>query len=194
MPKRFCVFCGSSSGARPEYTAAAQALAQHLVHKNISIVYGGGRTGLMGTLADAALTAGGRVIGIIPQALVAKEVAHRGLSDLRIVSSMHERKAQMAELADGFIAMPGGYGTFEEFCEILTWKQLGLVTKPFGLLNVAGYYDSILAMFDHAVSEQLLKPAHRDFVLADTDPERLIQRMVQYEAPPEDKWITARET
>jgi uncharacterized protein (TIGR00730 family) len=194
MRKRFCVFCGSSSGVRPEYTAAAQVLAQHLVVNEISIVYGGGRTGLMGTLADAALAAGGEVIGIIPQALVEKEVAHHGLSDLRIVDSMHQRKAQMAELADGFIAMPGGYGTFEEFCEILTWKQLGLVTKPFGLLNVAGYYDSMLAMFDHAVGEQLLKPAHRDFVLADTDPERLIRRMLGYEAPAEEKWITARET
>jgi len=194
MAKRFCVFCGSSPGSKPAYIANAQAMAQALVANGISIVYGGGRTGLMGALADAALAAGGEVIGVIPHALVEKEVAHHGLSSLRVVGSMHERKAQMAELADGFIAMPGGYGTFEEFCEILTWKQLGLVTKPFGLLNGEGYYDSLLSLFDHAVAERFVKPVHRDFVIADTDPGSLIQRMLQYAAPPEDKWITARET
>ena len=194
MGRRFCVFCGSSAGGRPEYAVAAEAMGRELVARGISLVYGGGRTGLMGVLADAALAAGGEVIGVIPHALVAKEVAHRGLADLRVVGSMHERKALMAELADGFIAMPGGYGTFEEFCEILTWKQLGLVTKPFGLLNVAGYYDSLLGLFDHAVTERFLKASHRDFVIADTDPGALVTRMLEYTAPREEKWITSFET
>ncbi len=189
MFQRICVFCGSSSGARPSYAAAATALGRHLAAQRIGIVYGGANRGLMGRLADAALEAGGEVIGIMPRALVEKEVSHAGLSDLRIVGSMHERKAQMAELADAFIALPGGYGTFEEFCEVLTWTQLGLQRKPCGLLNVEGYYDPLLALFDHAVQEQFLQPLHRQFVLSGSEPELLVRRLLESEPPILDKWI-----
>ena len=153
-------------------------MAKLLVAKGISIVYGGSKVGLMGALADAALDAGGDVIGVIPRALIAKEVAHRRLSDLRVTESMHERKALMAELSDAFIALPGGYGTFEEFCEVLTWTQLGLQQKPCGILNVEGYYDHLLRLFDHALAEQFLKPAHRQMVVADADPESLLRRLL----------------
>jgi len=159
--KRICVFCGSSPGIRPAYAAVATQLAGSLAAHGLTIVYGGGNLGLMGILADAALQAGGQVIGVIPRALASKERAHHGLTELRVVGSMHERKALMAELSDGFIAMPGGYGTFEEFCEILTWTQLGLQQKPCGLLNVEGFYDHLLNLFDHAVAEQFVKPDHR---------------------------------
>jgi uncharacterized protein (TIGR00730 family) len=147
----------------------------------------------MGALADAALEAGGEVIGIIPRSLVDKEVAHARLSDLRVVSSMHERKALMAELADAFIALPGGYGTFDEFCEVLTWTQLGLQRKPCGILNVDGYYDRLLALFDHAVAEGFLKPVHRRMVVSDHDPESLIDRLLEYEVPVANKWIDVKE-
>jgi uncharacterized protein (TIGR00730 family) len=189
MRKRFCIFCGSSVGNRPSYASAAVSLAAQLVSQKISIVYGGGRVGLMGALADAALERGGEVIGVIPRALVQKEIAHQRLTDLSIVESMHERKALMAELADAFIALPGGYGTFEEFCEILTWTQLGLQQKPCGILNVDGYYDPLLALFDHAVQEDFLKLEHRRLVLADRSAESLVRRMVQYEMPHVEKWI-----
>jgi uncharacterized protein (TIGR00730 family) len=191
MALRICVFCGSSSGTRPSYAAAAALVARCLVARKISIVYGGGRIGLMGTLADAAIEAGGEVIGVIPRSLVEKEVAHGRLPDLRIVGSMHERKAQMAELSDAFIALPGGYGTFEEFCEILTWSQLGLQRKPCGILNVDGYYDRLLGLFDHAVTEGFLKPVHRRMVVSDTDPESLIERLLEYNEPHVDKWLDA---
>lgn len=195
MPvKRVCVFCGSSPGARPEYADAARVLARYLVKKDIAIVYGGGHVGLMGILSDTARTAGGEVIGVIPHGLMFKEVADLKLKDLRVVDSMHERKALMADLSDAFIAMPGGYGTFEEFCEILTWSQLGIHRKPCGLLNVAGYYDSLLAMFDHAASEQFIKPVHRQMLIADTTPEPLVDRLLTYEVPLVDKWIGRRET
>jgi hypothetical protein len=153
------------------------------------MVYGGSRVGLMGLLADEALAAGGEVIGVIPRALVAKEVAHLGLSDLRVVDSMHERKALMAELADAFIALPGGFGTFDEFCEILTWTQLGLQRGPCGLLNVDGYYDHLLAMFDHAEREGFIKTEHRRMVLAEDRAESLVTRLLQYATPIVDKWI-----
>jgi uncharacterized protein (TIGR00730 family) len=194
MSKRICVFCGSSRGTRPGYTAAATSLARHLASRNIGIVYGGGRVGLMGALADAALEAGGHVIGVIPQSLADKELAHTGLSDLRVVGSMHERKALMADLADAFIALPGGYGTFEEFCEVLTWTQLGLHRKPCGILNVEGYYDALLTLFDHAVAEQFVSPAHRQMVLSDADPESLVRSMLDYNLPLVDKWIARSET
>jgi len=193
MAKRICVFCGSSSGARPSYAAAATALAQYLAANKIGVVYGGGRVGLMGILANAALEAGGEVIGVIPQSLVAKEVSHGGLSDLRVVGSMHERKALMAELSDAFIALPGGYGTFEEFCEMLTWTQLGLHRKPCGILNVEGYYDPLLELFDRAVAEQFVKPVHRRMVIADRCPESLVARLLEYEPPAVDKWIDLKE-
>jgi len=193
MAKRICVFCGSSAGERPSYRASAIALARHLVASKIGVVYGGGRVGLMGTLADATLAAGGEVIGVIPQSLVAREVSHRGLSDLRVVGSMHERKALMAELSDAFIALPGGYGTFEEFCEMLTWTQLGLHRKPCGILNVEGYYDPLLALFDHAVAEQFVKPVHRRMVIAESDPESLVARLLEYDPPAVNKWIDLKE-
>jgi uncharacterized protein (TIGR00730 family) len=193
MARRFCVFCGSSSGARESYAAAATSLARHLVANRITIVYGGSQVGLMGKLADAALAAGGEVIGIMPRALVEREVSHPGLSDLRIVGSMHQRKAQMAELSDAFIALPGGYGTLEEFCEVLTWTQLGLHRKPCGILNTEGYYDPLLSLFDRAVTEQFLKPGHRDIVISDSRPESLVSRLLEYEPPLVDKWIDRKQ-
>src|SRR5664280_450787 len=149
--KRIAVYCGSNIGTRPEYGAAAQELGTVLAREKIGLVYGGGCVGLMGIVADAALKNGGHVIGVIPQSLVIKEVVHEKLPDLRVVKTMHERKALMVELADGFIALPGGYGTFEEFCEVLAWSQLGYHQKPFGLLDVAGFYRPLLQFFDHAV-------------------------------------------
>jgi len=194
MIKRVCVFCGSSPGARPAYAVAAAALAQCLVARGLTIVYGGGNVGLMGVLADKARAAGGEVIGIIPRSLVAKEVAYTELHDLRIVESMHERKALMADLADAFIAMPGGYGTFEEFCEILTWTQLGLQRKPCGILNVEGYYNHLLQMFDHAVREQFVKPVHRHMFIAEADPESLLERLLAFQPPDVGKWLVREET
>jgi len=192
--KRICVFCGSSPGIRPAYAAVATQLAGSLAAHGLTIVYGGGNLGLMGILADAALQAGGQVIGVIPRALASKERAHHGLTELRVVGSMHERKALMAELSDGFIAMPGGYGTFEEFCEILTWTQLGLQQKPCGLLNVEGFYDHLLNLFDHAVAEQFVKPDHRRMVLDDTGPEALLTKMLAWSPPVLDKWILPQQT
>ena len=192
--QRVCVFCASSFGVRAEYRAAAQELGAMLAGQGIEIVYGGAKVGLMGAVADAALAAGGRVIGVIPEALMLKEIAHVGLTELKIVPSMHERKALMASLADGFIALPGGFGTFEEFCEVLTWAQLGLHEKPCGLLNVSGYYDHLLGMFDHAMDEKLLKLENRQIVLASDDAGRLLEMMRGYRAKPVQKWITAQET
>ena len=189
MIRRMCVFCGSSSGARESYAAAATSLARHLVANKIAIVYGGGKVGLMGRLADAPLEAGGEVIGVMPRTLVEKEIAHSRLSDLHVVGSMHERKAQMAELSDAFIALPGGYGTFEEFCEVLTWTQLGLQRKPCGILNIDGYYDRLLSLFDHAVAEKFVNPVHRRIVLSDHRPDWLVSRLLEYEPPLMDKWI-----
>ena len=165
-----------------------------LAERGIGLVYGGGKVGLMGKLADAALSAGGRAMGVIPQALLIKEIGHEHLTELKIVNSMHERKALMAELADGFIALPGGFGTLDEFCEILTWAQLGLHHKPCGLLNVNGYYDHFSRFLDHAVDEQFLRPLHRAMVIADHDPEMLLERMMEYEAPVTGKWIDRSET
>lgn len=177
--KRICVFCGSSSGRSGRYTIAAAGLAKQIVKRGVGIVYGGSNCGLMATLANTALAAGGDVIGVIPQSMVVKEIAHTGLTELRIVNSMHERKALMADLSDAFIAMPGGYGTLDEFCEILTWAQLGLHNKPCGILNVAGYYDHLLAAFDHAVAEGFLKPKNRELIISDDDPELLITRLLR---------------
>jgi uncharacterized protein (TIGR00730 family) len=179
MLRRICIFCGSSSGARPEYRAAAEWIAIELARRNVGIVFGGGRVGLMGVVADTALAHGAHVIGVIPSALVAREIAHRGLPDLRIVASMHKRKALMATLSDAFIALPGGFGTFEEFCEVVTWTQLGLHGKPCGLLNVAGYYDGLVAQLDRAVSDGFIRPENRQIVLADSDPAALIERLME---------------
>ena len=163
------MFCGSSAGQRPEYAGAAGQLGTYLGREGIKLVYGGGRNGLMGIVADAALGAGGEVIGVMPQPLVDKEVSHRGLTELRVVSTMHERKIMMADLADAFIVLPGGYGTFDEFREILTWSQLLFHSKPCGLWNVNGYWRHLIAMFDHATAEGFLRPQHRALpVFADT--------------------------
>ena len=190
--RRVCVFCGSNAGARSEYAEAARALAAVLVERKLGIVYGGGNVGLMGVLADAALERGGEVIGVIPRTLVDKEVAHRGVTELLIVETMHERKALMNDLSDAFIALPGGFGTLDEFFEVLTWSQLGFHGKPCALLNVAGYYDRMLAMLDHAVTERLLRPAHRELVIADTDPSRLLQRLGAFPPAPKGKWDDAK--
>jgi uncharacterized protein (TIGR00730 family) len=179
MLRRVCIFCGSSTGARPEYRAAAKEVAFQLAKRNVGIVFGGGCVGLMGVVADAALAQGAHVIGVIPSAMVARELAHRGLPDLRVVASMHERKALMANLSDAFIALPGGFGTFEEFCEVVTWTQLGLHRKPCGLLNVAGYYDPLVDLFDRAVADGFVRPENRRIVVADSDPVALIERLVE---------------
>ncbi|HEU0012415.1 MAG TPA: TIGR00730 family Rossman fold protein [Longimicrobium sp.] len=186
---RVCVFCGSSPGARESYAEAARAMGRALVERGLGLVYGGGRVGLMGIVADTVLEAGGSVVGVIPHALMAREVGHRGLTELRIVHSMHERKALMADLADGFVALPGGFGTFEEFCEVLTWSQLGIHPKPCALLNVDGYYDALLVLFEHAEREGFVRPAHRAMVLTETDPGRLLERMDAFLAPVTSKWI-----
>jgi len=178
--KRVCVFCGANAGTRAEYGLAAQGLAGVLARRGLGLVYGGGNVGLMGTLADSMLQAGGEVIGVIPQHLVAKEVAHRGVTKLHIVDTMHQRKAMMNELSDAFIALPGGYGTLEELFEILTWSQLGIHGKPSGLLNVSGYYDGLLAMLDHAVDEGFLRPPYRELVMAETDADTLVQRLASF--------------
>jgi uncharacterized protein (TIGR00730 family) len=192
--KRVCVFCGSSPGARPEYVEAAQQFGRVLAQRGLGLVYGGGHVGLMGAVADAALAVGGEVIGVLPRALFAREIGHSGLTELRVVGSMHERKALMVELADAFVMLPGGFGTFEEFCEVLTWAQLGLHRNPCGLLNVAGYYDTLIALFDHAVAERFVRPEHRALVLEDTDPERLLDRLATAHVPALDKWLDRDQT
>jgi uncharacterized protein (TIGR00730 family) len=174
---RVCVFCGSFTGTRAVYRAQAEAVGRRLASAGITVVYGGGKVGLMGAVADAALAAGGRVVGVIPQRLADREVAHGGLTELHVVSSMHERKTLMAGLADAFIALPGGYGTFEEFWEAVTWTQLGIHRKPCGLLNVEGFYDPMLAQIDCAVTEGFITAANRALVIADEDLDRLLDAL-----------------
>src|ERR1035441_3120775 len=185
--KRIAVFCGSQKGTRPEYAAVAERLGALLAREKIELVYGGGMVGLMGIVADAALKNGGHVIGVIPQALVIKEGVPEKLPDLRVVKNMHERKALMAELSDGFIALPGGYGTFEEFCEILAWSQLGYHQKPFGLLDAAGFYKGMLEFFDHATREGFIRPQHRKLVMVEDNAEELLKRLRQFQPPTEVK-------
>jgi uncharacterized protein (TIGR00730 family) len=175
--RSLCVYCGSSNGADPAFGEATRALARLLAERGIRIVYGGSAVGLMGALADAALEAGGTVVGVIPQALVDREIGHRGLSELRVVGSMHERKALMAELSDGFVALPGGIGTLEELIETYTWSQLGLHAKPLGVLNVAGYYDGLLAFLDHAVERRFLRSESRAALACEAHPEALLDRL-----------------
>jgi uncharacterized protein (TIGR00730 family) len=191
--KRICVFCGSSAGRRPEYRAAAEEMATELVKRNIGLVYGGGNVGLMGIIADAVLRAGGEAVGVIPENLMAREVGHKGLTNLHVVRSMHERKALMADLSDAFIAMPGGFGTLEEFCEVLTWSQLGLHTKPCGILNILDFYTPLLRMFDHAVEERFLKPENRALVLSRESPADLLEALEAWRPVRVEKWIS-RET
>lgn len=186
--RSICVFCGSSLGARPVYQQAAVALGQVLVQRGLRLVYGGGNVGLMGVVADAVLAAGGEVIGVIPEFLAAKEIAHPHLTQLHVVASMHDRKAMMADLADGFIALPGGFGTFEEFCEILTWAQLGLHQKPQGLLNIDGFYDPLLTLFNQAVENKFIRQDLRQLVLEDSDPNSLLNQFAHYQAPTVEKW------
>lgn len=192
--KRICVYCGSSNGTRPSYVEAARALGKSLVRRGLGLVYGGSNVGLMGALADTVIAQGGEVIGVIPEPLVAKEVAHAGLPDLRVVGSMHERKALMAELADGFIALPGGFGTLEEFCEIVTWVQLGLHRKPCGLLNVEGYYDGLLSFINHMMTESFVRPEYRSVVLTDSEADGLLDKFSKYEPPALKKWIDRDES
>jgi uncharacterized protein (TIGR00730 family) len=186
---RLCIFCGSSPGARPEYAEATVELAQLLAARGIGIVYGGASVGLMGLLADSAMEAGGEVVGVIPNALERKEIARRGLTELHIVDSMHERKALMAELSDGFVALPGGSGTLEELFEVFTWSQLGLHRKACALLNVAGYYDGLVAFLDHAVVERFLRPEHRAMLLCERTPAAVVDTLETFEVPVVDKWI-----
>jgi hypothetical protein len=190
---RLCVFCGSSAGQDPVYLEAARSLGEALARNGIELVYGGASVGLMGAVADAVLAHGGHVIGIMPQALVDKEIAHKGLSDLRVVGSMHERKALMAELSDGFIALPGGLGTFEELFEVWTWAQLGYHRKPCALLNVAGFYNKLTHFLDDVVERGFVKPAHRAMLIVQDEPAALIEAIRSYEPPKVEKWIKARE-
>jgi uncharacterized protein (TIGR00730 family) len=194
MLRSLCIFCGSSSGRRPEYAAAVRQVGTELARRRIRIVYGGGRVGLMGMLADAALAAGSEVIGVIPDVLLAKELGHTGLTDLRVVGSMHERKALMAELADGFLALPGGIGTLEEFFEVYTWSQLGLHPKPLGLLDVAGFYRPLLAWLDSAVAEGFLRPEHRAMLAHGPDLATLLAQLASFAPPPTPKWLDESET
>jgi uncharacterized protein (TIGR00730 family) len=189
MINRVCVFTGSSPGGHVQYALAAQQFGRELVARGHELVYGGGRVGLMGVLADAVLASGGKAVGVIPEALAAKEVAHPGLTDLRLVNSMHERKALMADLSDAFVALPGGFGTLDEFFEILTWAQLGLHAKPCGILNVGSYFDPLLAFLDHAVTERFVKLQHRDMIITAESPGDLFDRMAAYHGPRVQKWI-----
>lgn len=187
--KRIAVYCGSNKGIRPEYAAAAEKVGTLIAREKIELVYGGGSLGLMGIVADAALKEGGHVIGVVPEKLVIKEVVHEKLPDLRIVKNMHERKALMAELSDGFIALPGGYGTFEEFFEVLAWSQLGWHQKPFGLLDIAGFYELLMAFLDHTQREGFIRPLHRELVLVESNPEKILQRLKDFRPPNEVKWV-----
>ena len=188
MPARICVFCGSSSGLNGAYADAAVALGRCLAERQIGLVYGGASVGLMGVLADTVLASRGEVVGVIPKALSDLEVAHRHLTELHVVGSMHERKALMADLSGGFIALPGGFGTAEELCEIITWGQLGFHRKPIGLLNVDGYFDSLLAFFDRAVHDGFVHSAHRGLVIDSSSPEEILEAFGDYQIPSLSKW------
>jgi len=190
--QRVLVFCGSSSGARPEYATAADALGRLLAERDLGLVYGGARVGLMGAVADGALAAGGEVVGVIPRQLVEHEIAHTGLSELHEVTTMHERKALMAELSDAVIALPGGTGTLDELFELFTWSQLGLVEMPIGLLDVAGYWQPLLALLDHMVAERLLRAEHRDTLLVSADAPALLDALAGYRHAAPYKWLDRR--
>ncbi|HCE38481.1 LOG family protein [Alloalcanivorax profundimaris] len=184
-----CVYCGSSPGRRGVYAEAARGLARELVKRDLGLVYGGASVGIMGVVADAVLDAGGRVTGVIPEALQEKELAHPGLTELHVTPSMHERKTRMAALSDGFIAMPGGVGTLEELFEIWTWGQLGWHDNPCALLNVDGFYDGLTHFLDHATGEAFLRPAHREMLIVESDPARLLDRMAEYQKPEAKTWV-----
>jgi uncharacterized protein (TIGR00730 family) len=189
-----CVYCGSSPGRQPDYLAAARTLAQAMVERGIRLVYGGASVGIMGAVADEVLRLGGEAVGVIPEALMRKELAHARLSELHVTPSMHARKTLMAELADAFVALPGGIGTFEEIFEVWTWAQLGFHRKPCGLLNVAGYYDGLIAFLDHSASEQFVRPEQRHMLVVETAPSALLDRFVSYSPPAVPKWVGLGET
>ena len=192
--KSLCVYCGSSSGRIDDYADAARALAQAMAPRGIRLVYGGAHVGIMGTVADEVLRLGGEAIGVIPESLMKKELAHQGLTELHVTPSMHARKTLMAELADGFVALPGGIGTFEEIFEVWTWAQLGFHGKPCGLLNVAGYYDGLTVFLDHAASEQFVRADQRRMLVVETDPAALLDRFASYTPPVLPKWVGRDET
>lgn len=192
--KSICVYCGSSPGRQEAYSSAARDLAKSLVDRNLRLVYGGASVGIMGLIADTVLQLGGQAVGVIPDALVRNEVAHANLTEIHVTQSMHERKTLMAELSDGFIAMPGGIGTLEEIFEIWTWAQLGFHRKPCGLLNIEGYFDSLSTFLDHAVAEQFVKKPHRSMLIVDSAPETLLDRFASYEPPTIQKWVRKAET
>src|SRR5512140_3675269 len=192
--KRICVFCGSFSGARPEYAAAAGDLGAALVRNGLGLVYGGGHVGLMGIVADEVLRLGGQVTGGIPRGLWVREVGHSRVKDMRVVETMHERKAMMAELADGLVARPGGLGTLEEIVEVWTWAQLGMHRKPLGFLDVAGYYSPLFTFLDHAAGESFIRPEIRRAAIIDRDPDLLLRRFESYVPPSVEKWIGREET
>ncbi len=187
--QRLCVFCGSSSGTRPVYAEAAAQLGGDLAKSKIALVFGGGRVGLMGILADSVLAAGGKAIGVMPRALVEKEIAHTSLTELHVVESMHQRKSLMADLADAFLLLPGGFGSWEEFCEVLTWLQLGIHHKPCAILNVAGYYNGLLSLADHALAEGFLRPAHHRMVIVADHPQAALSQLTSASIPSEVKWV-----
>ncbi|MGR8934220.1 MAG: LOG family protein [Gammaproteobacteria bacterium] len=192
--KNICVYCGSSPGRIEAYSDAAAALAEALVSRDIGLVYGGAGIGIMGALADAVLRFGGKAIGVIPEALMRKEVAHHNLTELHVTRSMHERKTRMAELSDAFVALPGGIGTLEEIFEIWTWAQLGFHDKPCGLLNVAGYFDPLIEFLDHAAAEQFIHGVHRNILLVENNPETLLNRCMSYQPPVVAHWVGKEET
>jgi uncharacterized protein (TIGR00730 family) len=192
--RRVCVYAGSNFGADPAYADAAGALGRLFGDRGIGLVYGGAAVGLMGVVADAVLAAAGEVIGVMPRALVEREIGHAGLTELRMVESMHERKAQMAELSDAFVALPGGIGTLEELIEIYSWSQLGLHRKPCGALNVRGYYNGLAAFLDHAVAEGFLRPEHRAVLIVEDDPATLLERLSAFEPPTVGKWLEREQT
>jgi uncharacterized protein (TIGR00730 family) len=192
--QRICVYCGSSPGRSPRYLEVARALGHELAGRGLGLVYGGASIGVMGAVADAVLEGGGEVIGVIPRSMAVKEVAHAGLADLIVVGSMHERKAQMANLSDGFVALPGGWGTLEEIFEMLTWAQLGIHQKPCSLLNVSGYYDHLFAFLETAFSERFVRDPFRPMLIMEEDPVRLLDRLRDYRAPQVRKWLEAEET
>ncbi len=197
MPTRrqICVFCGSSMGSRPAYAEAARRVGEALARNELGLVYGGGRVGLMGVVADSALAAGGRVVGVIPDPLATREIAHDGLTEMHVVPGMHERKALMAEKSDGFLALPGGVGTFEELFEVITWAVLGLHQKPVGLLNVEGYFDPLLAMLHHAVSERFVRPEYLDLLVVSDHPEDLTSGLLRHQGPATGpRWIELDQT
>jgi len=191
---RICVFCGSKMGINPRFLETAIQLGRVLAERRLDLVYGGASIGLMGAVADSVMAGGGKAVGVIPEAMASKEVAHDGLTEMHVVSSMHERKSMMARLADAFVALPGGFGSFEELLEMITWAQLGIHQKPVGILNVSGYYDPLIQLFERAIEEDFIRPSNRQLFLVDQEPDRLIQTLLTHKLPEVKRWITERET